>query len=77
MPKAKLKFQKADAKKVKVAAKFSDVQLGEAATIGNIIVTEVNYRTGSQLVEFGRAIETVTGDEIFPDDAPKAEAKKK
>jgi hypothetical protein len=64
MPKAKLKIQKTDLKKLKVAANFSGVKLGEALPVGNNVITEINFRTASDLVEMGRLIETVTGLEL-------------
>lgn len=69
MPKAKLKIQKSDLKKLKVAANFSGVKLGDALPVGNNVITEINFRTASDLVELGRLIETVTGlelDEVAP-----------
>lgn len=75
MPKAKLKLEKSLLKKVKVAAHYSDSVLGNAAPVGNNIITEINFKSINSAVEFGRLLETVTGDEVLPGAAPATKAK--
>lgn len=76
MPKAKLKLEKNLIKKVKVAAHYSDSVLGNAAPVGNNIVTEINFKSINAAVEFGRLLETVTGDEVLPEVTKPTEKKK-
>ena len=69
MPKAKLKLEKSLTKRVKVAAHFSDSKLGPAQVIGANVHFELNHKGAQNLVEFGRLIETVTGDEQIEEPA--------
>ena len=73
MPKAKLTFSKSDKKKLIVAANFSNVQLGDAITIGNDLIVEVSYRDAQSLVKMMELKAAVTGDEL--DKAAEAPAK--
>lgn len=63
MPKAKLKLEKTLVKKAKVASHFSDCKLGANQVIGSNVHLEMNYKNAQSLVEFGRLLESVTGDE--------------
>ncbi len=77
MPKAKLKIAKTDLKKLKVAANFSGVKLGDGISAGNNVITEVNFRNPADLVELGRYMETVAGTELDAAADAAAEAAKK
>ncbi len=50
--------------KAEVAAHFSGLSINEAVEIGKELVMDVSYRTGNQLVNFGRKLETVKGTEL-------------
>lgn len=76
MPKAKLTFNKADKKKLIVAANFSNVQLGETVVIGNDLIVETSYRDAQSLVKLMELKAAVTGDELDAKAEPKAAAKK-
>ena len=66
MPKAKLTFAAADAKKLIVAASFSNVTLGESVKIGNQLIIETSYRDPQSLITMMELKSQVTGDELKP-----------
>lgn len=74
MPKAKLTFAKADAKKLTVAAHYSNVTLGESVVIGNDLIIETSYRDAQSLIKMADLKNVVTGNEL--DGIAKAEKEK-
>ena len=74
MPKAKLTFPAEDAKKLVVAANFSNVVLGEAQKIGKQLIVETSYRDAQSLINMSRLMNEVTGTEL--DGQAKPTAKK-
>ena len=74
MGKAKITISNDQAKKLKVAASYSDVKIIGMDKVGpSKAKVLVSFRDPAQLVEMGGYLETVTGDEL---DAPKTEAPK-
>ena len=70
MAKAKLNFNKADRKKLMVAAHFANVTLGESIVVGNELIVETNYRDAQSLVKMVELKNVVTGDELDAKAAP-------
>lgn len=64
MAKAKLKIAATEHKKFKVAAHFSDVEVKEAVKAGSNLIVTIGYKAPASLVECGRYMETVTGNEL-------------
>jgi hypothetical protein len=64
MPKAKLTFAADDAKKLAVAASFSNVTLGETVKIGKNIIVETSYRDPQSLINMMDLKAQVTGTEL-------------
>jgi len=60
--------------KAEVAAHFSGLSINEAVEVGKELIMDVTYRTGNQLVNFGRKMEQVKGNEL--DALKKARAEK-
>lgn len=64
MPKAKLTFPKSDAKKLAVAAHFSNVTLGESIVVGDKIIVEATYRDAQSLIVMADLKNQVNGNEL-------------
>jgi len=82
MPKAKLKINVSEIKKVKVAAEFSGVVVvpNSAKQIGQEAHLTLSTPSTSNYIEFGRLLATVSGNELDgeveaakPASKPKAE----
>ena len=74
MPKAKLTFPAEEAKKLLVAANFTNVTLGEAQRIGKNLIVETSYRDAQSLINMSRLMSEVSGNELDAK-AEKADAK--
>jgi hypothetical protein len=71
MANAKLKFTKGEEKKLSVAAAISGVEVEKTFSAGNTLVAEVRYRDPQNLIDLGRAIETINGNELDVLNTPK------
>jgi hypothetical protein len=77
MPKAKLKFPAStDAKKLTVAAAFSNVKLGNAINAGANLIVECAASDVNNFLEMDRLIQHVKGTELDKPATEKAPAKK-
>lgn len=76
MPKAKLKFPKGDAKKLTVAAEFSNVKLGKAIEVGETLIVECTTGDVQSFLDMDRLRQSVKGTELDKVEAA-ADAKKK
>lgn len=74
MGKMQLSVPVEEQKKAEVAAHFSGININEAVAVGKELIMDVTYRAGNQLVNFGRKLEQVKGDEL--DALKKARAEK-
>lgn len=74
MGKIQLNIPASEKAKFEVAAHFSGININEAVAVGNEIVIEATYRTGNQLLDCGRRMTQVKGDEL--DALKKARAEK-
>lgn len=74
MPKGKLILPASvDAKKVEVAAYFSNVKTGESLLVNDELHLEVSYPVIDNLVKFGGHLKTVKGNELDAKKAAQAE----
>jgi len=78
--KTKIKLPEADAKKLVVAAHYSEVKIGSRALVGKNIIAELNARDVNKFIELGRYLAEVTGNEAIIEEpvkeAPKATEQK-
>lgn len=74
MAKIQFTISKDEQKKAEVAAYFSSVVIEEAVEVGKEISITASFRSGNALINFGRKLETVSGNEL--DALKKARAEK-